>query len=98
MFAQTSSKSNSTSSVPAKRQRSYSQESINISTESSKSSNDCFMDIDSGNRSLGEFHIALCNLGEETDEDDDDIDILLDPSQLDVESQFVYEMCNISTF
>ncbi|KAL0086724.1 hypothetical protein F4703DRAFT_1927588 [Phycomyces blakesleeanus] len=94
MSTQNVSKHNSTSSIPAKRQRSYSQESISISPESSKYSNDSFMDVDSCNCSADKLKTSFSNC----DEEDDDIEILLDPSQLDIEGQFVYEMCSISTF
>ncbi|KAI9016267.1 hypothetical protein CLU79DRAFT_837799 [Phycomyces nitens] len=31
------------------------------------------------------------------DEDEDDIEILLDPSDLDLQDQFIFEICNIIT-
>ncbi|KAL0095391.1 hypothetical protein F4703DRAFT_1923033 [Phycomyces blakesleeanus] len=94
MFGQTSLISSSASSVPSKRSRSYSQESITISTSSSANCAVSFMDVDSGNCSFGECNISFCTREEE---DEDDIEILLDPSQLDMEDQFIFEMCNIST-
>ncbi|OAD79135.1 hypothetical protein PHYBLDRAFT_58184 [Phycomyces blakesleeanus NRRL 1555(-)] len=89
MFGQTSLISSSASSVPSKRSRSYSQESITISTSSSANCAVSFMDVDSGNCSFGECNISFCAREEE---DEDDIEILLDPSQLDMEDQFIFEI------
>ncbi|KAI9015753.1 hypothetical protein CLU79DRAFT_838102 [Phycomyces nitens] len=82
MFSQTASSTKSASSIPTKRPRSHSQESIDISL---LDSNDSSMDYEYQNCSQSE------------DNDDDDVIILLDPSDLDIESQFIFEICNIST-
>ncbi|KAL0079717.1 hypothetical protein J3Q64DRAFT_1838735 [Phycomyces blakesleeanus] len=87
MFAQSSLTAISIPSASAIRQRSYSQESPTFPNES-------FMDIDSGYCSLDELEVLFTEHGD----DEDDIEILLDPSELDLEDQFVYEMCNISIF
>ncbi|KAL0078451.1 hypothetical protein J3Q64DRAFT_1702600 [Phycomyces blakesleeanus] len=97
MFSQTSSKSNSTSCVPNKRQRSFSQESIDVPTSRLKTSNDSSMDINSGDCSLQDSEISFCDL-DEKDEEEHGIQLDLDPSQLDEESQLVYKICNVSNF
>ncbi|OAD79582.1 hypothetical protein PHYBLDRAFT_139611 [Phycomyces blakesleeanus NRRL 1555(-)] len=88
MFDQTSLTANFTSTIPAKRFRSYSQDSTTATTAT-----DSTHFADSTKSSIGEFEIPYCD----NDGEDDGIIILLDPSQLDVERQFVFEMCNIST-
>ncbi|KAL0078420.1 hypothetical protein J3Q64DRAFT_1839743 [Phycomyces blakesleeanus] len=100
MFGQISSIINSTSSASAFAsasssaimQRAFLQDFITSFEGDHALSNDSFEETDSGYCSLDELELEFDN----RDDQDDDIEILLDPSQLNIEEQLVYEMLHIS--